>query len=105
MLSSYAEADTVDTNMLLDACIKDENIEFCKNLKIAKDNGERIGNHLLKDYGLTDFAVIFGVVYKLGTEHKLVFVDKSNEWYLPGEHRQIELTQGSIIFKIVWPFL
>lgn len=87
----------------MDACMKEKNLELCRDLSAARDNSEKIGARFLKSWGIVNIVAVLGTLYKVGTEKKITFVDKTNTVYLPGNERHFELTKDSIMLVFLWP--
>lgn len=99
---AYAEKE-VPYSLIADACLKEKNIDFCKQLGITKDNAEHAINRQLAALGILNATILFGSLLRVGVERKFELQDRSNISWIPGEERRYIVTEGQAMIMFVWP--
>ena len=102
-MSNSVLADGFSPNVLLDACLKEKNLQVCRDLSAVKDGGEKLGISTLKNWHMLDLASVLGTVAKIGYERKIAVTDKTNMWLLPGKERSIEISEHKAMLIFKWP--
>jgi hypothetical protein len=102
-VSSTTYADAFDPNVLMDACLKEKNIQVCRDLAALKDGGEKFGVNTLKSWHMLDFATVVGTAAKIGIEKKIAITDKTDLWFIPGHERSIEISEHQTMLVLKWP--
>ena len=103
LASNIAYAGAFDPNVLLNACLKEQHLEMCRDLSSAKDGGEKFGVSTLKALHMLDVASVLGTAAKIGMERKIAVTDKTNLWFMPGRERSIEISEHKAMLILKWP--
>ena len=100
---SAKSATDVPYSVIADACLQEKNIDFCQQLGMVKNNGEKIINRQLTALGILNATMFVGSVLKVVTDRKFEIKDRTDIPWIPGNERRLIITEGQTLIMFVWP--
>lgn len=103
IIAAKANANDFPLDKVVDACMKDKNLQVCRDLGLVKDNAERKINQQLAYLGLTNFAIITGTLMQYAYTGKMEFKMNSGDMSFLGKERSIAIQNNAVFIQLTWP--